>query len=57
VIIAKIDMSANDVRGHDDVKSFPTIKFFPALANPSNKKKAILYEGDRLEEDFIHFIK
>jgi thioredoxin-like negative regulator of GroEL len=40
IILAKIDGTVNDVKGHD-VNSFPTIKFFPR----NNKKNPILFEG------------
>jgi len=53
VLIAKIDVTANDVDPKLGIRGFPTLKFFPANA----KESPIDYEGDRTEKDLIYFVK
>ena len=50
VVVAKIDYTANDVKG-EEVKGFPTLKFYPA-----NSKRAIEYDGSRDADGLEKFI-
>ena len=50
VVIAKIDYTANEVKG-EEVKGFPTLKFYPA-----NSKRPIDYDGSRDAEGLESFI-
>uniref|UniRef100_A0A915HJH9 Protein disulfide-isomerase n=1 Tax=Romanomermis culicivorax TaxID=13658 RepID=A0A915HJH9_ROMCU len=52
IIIAKIDGSANELESVK-IKSFPTLKFFPAGAD----SKVIDYAGDRTLEGFTKFLE
>jgi len=52
LIIAKIDATANEVENMN-VKSFPTIKFWPA----GDKSKHIDFKGDRTVDGFTKFLK
>jgi protein disulfide-isomerase A6 len=54
VVIAKVDAEAPNSKGvtqENGVKSYPTIKFFPA-----GETEAVSYEGARSEADFIKFL-
>ncbi|KAM5342570.1 hypothetical protein ACJ41O_013536 [Fusarium nematophilum] len=54
VLIAKVDAEAANskaVTQEQGVKSYPTIKWFPA-----GSKEAVAYEGGRSEKDFIEWI-
>ena len=53
-MIAKIDAEAANSKATADaqgVKSYPTIKFFPA-----GSKEAVMYEGDRTEPALVRWI-
>lgn len=54
VVIAKVDAEASNSKGvtkEQGVKSYPTIKWFPA-----GSKEAVDYTGGRQEKDFVSFI-
>ncbi|CAG9328624.1 unnamed protein product [Blepharisma stoltei] len=50
IIIAKLDHTANNIRGHP-ISAYPTIKYFPA-----KDKKPLDYEGDRVWEALLQFV-
>jgi protein disulfide-isomerase A1 len=52
VVIAKCDSTLNDIEGLN-VKSFPTLKFFPAK---DKKLPGTEYTGGRTLEDFIKYL-
>jgi protein disulfide-isomerase A1 len=51
VIIAKMDSTTNDAIG-EDIRGFPTIKFYPA----DDDQTAVEYDGGRTKDDMIKFI-
>lgn len=51
VVIAKVDSTANEVKGHP-IRGFPTLKFFPA-----NNKKGLDFNADRTYEGILKYIK
>jgi protein disulfide-isomerase A1 len=51
VVIAKIDATANEVKGHN-IEGYPTLIWFPA-----DNKKGVKFEGERSEEGIIQFIE
>ena len=51
VVIAKIDATANEVKGYN-VEGYPTLIWFPA-----DNKKGVKFEGERSEEGITKFIE
>jgi protein disulfide-isomerase A1 len=51
IIIAKIDATANEIKGHS-IRGFPTLKFFS-----SKNKEGVVFEGDRKKEAIISYIE
>jgi protein disulfide-isomerase A1 len=51
VVLAKIEATANEVKGHS-VTGFPTLKFFPA-----NNKAGLDYQGPRDAKGIVDFIR
>lgn len=51
LVIAKMDATANEIKGLK-VRSYPTIKFFPA-----DNKKGIDYKGELEAEELFKFVK